>query len=280
MKCIHQKVSVLLFLVFVALTSTAQDVRVITHQFYFDTNVHHRLAKDSEINFTAQDDGWLNGRIKSLKVLGYADCRGDVKSNIELSRKRANFIATNLVTLGVVGPDFKIEAVGNGELPCNEQEGLVNSKDRRVDVVMTYEVMNEPDGTEIPYEPIQQMIETGRLELVGVNFQPGLRYFLPGVEVVLDAFAESLQKMPNIKIELQGHICCHGKQGDGVDIETGMENLSVMRAKEVHDYLIAKGVDKKRLVYKGLGNNFPKVWPEMSNADQVANRRVEAVIWE
>jgi outer membrane protein OmpA-like peptidoglycan-associated protein len=280
MKCIHQKVSVLLFLVFVALTSTAQDVRVITHQFYFDTNVHHRLAKDSEINFTAQDDGWLNGRIKSLKVLGYADCRGDVKSNIILSTKRAQFIASNLVTLGVVGPDFKIEVVGNGELPCIGVEEFGNRKDRRVDVIMTYEVINEIEGTEVPVDPMQQMIETGRLELVGVNFQPGLRYFLPGVEAVLDAFAESLKKMPNIKIELQGHICCHGKQGDGMDIETGMENLSVMRAKEVHDYLIAKGVDKKRLVYKGLGNNFPKVWPEMSNADQIANRRVEAVVWE
>lgn len=280
MKFIQQKILVLFFWVVAAHLMVAQDVKVMTHHFYFDTNVHNRLTKGSEINFTDQDDGWLNGRIKSLKVLGYADCRGDVKSNIELSRKRANFIATNLVTLGVVGPDFKIEAVGNGELPCNEQGGLVNSKDRRVDVVMTYEVMNEPDGTEIPYEPIQQMIETGRLELVGVNFQPGLRYFLPGVEAVLDAFAESLKKMPNIKIELQGHICCHGKQGDGMDIETGMENLSVMRAKEVHDYLIAKGVDKKRLVYKGLGNNFPKVWPEMSNADQIANRRVEAVVWE
>lgn len=280
MKCIHLKVSVLLFLVFVALTSTAQDVRVITHQFYFDTNVHNRLTKGSEINFTAQDDGWLNGRIKSLKVLGYADCRGDVKSNIILSTKRAQFIASNLVTLGVVGPDFKIEVVGNGELPCIGVEEFGNSKDRRVDVIMTYEVINEIEGTDVPVDPMQQMIETGRLELVGVNFQPGLRYFLPGVEAVLDAFAESLKKMPNIKIELQGHICCHGKQGDGMDIETGMENLSVMRAKEVHDYLIAKGVDKKRLVYKGLGNNFPKVWPEMSNADQIANRRVEAVVWE
>ena len=223
---------------------------------------------------------WLNGRIKSLKVLGYADCRGDVKSNIILSTKRAQFIASNLVTLGVVGPDFKIEVVGNGELPCIGVEEFGNSKDRRVDVIMTYEVINEIEGTDVPVDPMQQMIETGRLELVGVNFQPGLRYFLPGVEAVLDAFAESLKKMPNIKIELQGHICCHGKQGDGMDIETGMENLSVMRAKEVHDYLIAKGVDKKRLVYKGLGNNFPKVWPEMSNADQIANRRVEAVVWE
>ena len=276
MKFIQQKILVLFFWVVAAHLMVAQDVKVMTHHFYFDTNVHNRLTKGSEINFTAQDDGWLNGRIKSVKVLGYADCRGDVESNMELSRKRAKFIATNLVTLGVVGRDFKIEVVGNGELPCSGVEELENSQARRVDVVMTYET----SAREIPDEPIKQMLETGRLELVGVNFQPGLRHFLPGVETVLDAFAESLKKMPDVKIELQGHICCHGKQGDGLDIETGMENLSVMRAKEVHDYLIAKGVDKKRLVYKGLGNNFPKVWPEMSNADQVANRRVEAVIWE
>lgn len=276
MKAISKKPVALLFMIFLCTVIIAQDVKVVTHQFYFDTDVHNRLTKGSAIDFTSQDDGWLNGRIKSLKVLGYADCRGDVKSNIILSTKRAQFIASNLVTLGVVGPDFKIEIVGNGELPCIGVEELGNSKDRRVDVIMTYEV----ERSEVPAEPMQQMIETGRLELVGVNFQPGQHYFLPGVESVLDGFAESLNKMPEIKIELQGHICCHGKMGDGLDLETGLENLSVMRAKEVYDYLIKKGVDKNRLVYKGFGNNFPKVWPEMSDADQVANRRVEAVVWE
>jgi outer membrane protein OmpA-like peptidoglycan-associated protein len=280
MESIQQKILVLFFFVVTAPLLVAQDVKVMTHQFYFDTNVHNRLTKGSPINFTAQDDGWLNGRIKSLKVMGYADCRGDVKSNIELSRKRAKFIATNLVTLGVVDHDFKIEVVGNGELPCSGDEELENSRGRRVDLVMTYEVINVVEGVEAPDAPMQQMIETGKLELTGVNFQPGMRYFLPGVEEVLDAFAESLKRSPEIKIELQGHICCHGKQGDGLDIETGMENLSVMRAKEVHDYLIAKGIDKGRLRYKGMGNAFPKVWPEMSNADQIANRRVEAVLWE
>ncbi len=280
MEFIQQKMLVVFFFFVTAPLLVAQDVKVMTHQFYFDTNVHNRLTKGSQINFTAQDDGWLNGRIKSLKVVGYADCRGDVKSNIELSRKRAKFIATNLVTLGVVDHDFKIEVVGNGELPCRGEEELEMSSDRRVDVVMTYEVIAEAEGDEAPDAPMQQMIETGRLELIGVNFQPGMRYFLPGVEEVLNAFAESLKKSPEIKIELQGHICCHGKQGDGQDIETGLDNLSVMRAKEVYDFLIAKGIDKARLRYKGMGNAFPKVWPEMTTADQIANRRVEAVLWE
>jgi outer membrane protein OmpA-like peptidoglycan-associated protein len=280
MKFTRQKLLVVFFLFVTASLLVAQDVKVMTHQFYFDTNVHSRLTRGSQINFTAQDDGWLNGRIKSLKVMGYADCRGDVKSNIELSRKRAKFIATNLVTLGVVDHNFKLEVLGNGELPCSGEEELENSRNRRVDVVMTYEVINEVEGVDAPDAPMQQMIETGRVELIGVNFQPGMRYFLPGVEDVLNAFAESLKKSPEIKIELQGHICCHGKQGDGQDIETGLDNLSVMRAKEVYDFLIAKGIDKGRLRYKGMGNTLPKVWPEMSNADQIANRRVEAVLWE
>jgi hypothetical protein len=150
MESIQQKILVLFFFVVTASLLVAQDVKVMTHQFYFDTNVHSRLTRGSQINFTAQDDGWMNGRIKSVKVMGYADCRGDVKSNIELSRKRAKFIATNLVTLGVVDHDFKIEVVGNGELPCSGEEELENSRDRRVDVVMTYEVINEVEGVEAP----------------------------------------------------------------------------------------------------------------------------------
>ena len=124
------------------------------------------------------------------------------------------------------------------------------------------------------------MVETGRLELVGVNFQPGLRYFLPGVEAVLDAFAESLKKMPNIKIELQGHICCQPFPGDGQDNDTGLNNLSEARAKAVYDFLVKGGIGPNRLRYKGMGNYFPKVNPEITEADRIANRRVEAVVWE
>ncbi len=280
MKFTLQKILVLFFSLVTSPLLVAQDVKVMTHQFYFDTNVHNRLAKGSEINFTAQDDGWLNGRIKSIEVMGYTDCHGDAEMNLVLARNRAFFITKKIIELGVVSLDFPVEFYAQGELPCEGYGDVTDREARRVDVIMTYEMINDNDPVEVPVDPMKQMIETGRLELVGVNFQPGLRYFLPGVEEVLNAFAESLKKSPEIKIELQGHICCHGKQGDGLDIETGMENLSVMRAKEVHDYLVAKGVDKKRLVYKGFGNNFPKVWPEMSNADQVANRRVEAVIWE
>ena len=128
MKFIQQKILVLFFWVVAAHLMVAQDVKVMTHHFYFDTNVHNRLTKGSEINFTAQDDGWLNGRIKSIEVIGYADCRGDAEKNLILSRNRAFFITKKIVELGVVSADFPVECTAQGELPCGDMEILLIEK--------------------------------------------------------------------------------------------------------------------------------------------------------
>jgi outer membrane protein OmpA-like peptidoglycan-associated protein len=271
------KTIAIIALSFAQFAAASQNVKMKTHKFYFDSGVHNKLSGHHEISFTEQDDEWLAGRIKTLEVVGHADCRGNEIANMELSRNRAFFIVKNIYDLGVVDKDFEVTYTAQGEGLCEEDGGLKDWESRRVDVIMYYEVQS---SNVIQDEAIDEIQRSGKVELVGVNFQPGMRYFLPGVEEVLNAFAESLKKSPEIKIELQGHICCHGKQGDGQDIETGLDNLSVMRAKEVYDFLIAKGIDKGRLRYKGMGNAFPKVWPEMSNADQIANRRVEAVLWE
>ena len=271
------KTIALIALSFAQLVAASQDVKVKTHKFYFDSGVHNKLSGQHEISFTEQDDEWLNGRIKTLEVVGHADCHGSAEANMVLSRNRAFFIVKNIYDLGVVDKDFEVTYTAQGEGPCEEDGGLKDWESRRVDVIMYYEVQG---SSVIQDEAIDEIQRSGKVELVGVNFQPGMRYFLPGVEEVLNAFAESLKKSPEIKIELKGHICCHGKQGDGQDIETGLDNLSIMRAKEVYDFLIAKGIDKARLRYKGMGNAFPKVWPEMTTADQIANRRVEAVLWE
>jgi outer membrane protein OmpA-like peptidoglycan-associated protein len=56
--------------------------------------------------------------------------------------------------------------------------------------------------------------------------------------------------------------------------------VSEARAKAIYDYLVQKGIDAKRLRYRGMGNYFPKVNPEITEEDRIANRRVEAVLWE
>ncbi len=270
------QIGILALIIFVIRgNSLAQDYRVVTLHFYFDTDVSNQLRGDVELNFTDQDDGWLNGAIKYLKVIGYADCRGSISHNQSLSESRAKFIANNIVKLGVVDADFPMEISGRGEQPCATDGSDDAPNSRRVDVVMTYEIIQEPSTDTWT----DQMEELGRVELVGVNFQPGRHLFLPESTAPLNQLLVTMQQNLNLKIELQGHICCQPIAGDGQDIDTGLSNLSEARAKAVYDYLVENGIDPARLRYKGLGNLFPKVRPELTEEDRVTNRRVEAVIW-
>ncbi len=270
------KMLIALVFLCVMVGAMGQDTYVVTHHFYFDTDVSNQVRSDVALNFTDQDDAWLNGRIKRLSVRGYADCQGNEAYNRILSEERARFIAKNIVQLGVVDEDFPIEVIGGGQLPCISKSAKGDPDNRRVDVIMTYEVNKEP----IPESWKQEIEENGRVELVGVNFQPGRHVFLDESSEPLRLLLDALKKNGDLKIELQGHICCQPYPGDGQDNDTGLSNLSEARAKAVYDYLIKNGIDAARLKYKGLGNYFPKVQPEITEADRIANRRVEAVIWE
>ena len=76
-----------------------------------------------------------------------------------------------------------------------------------------------------------------------------------------------LNSHPAMKIEVRGHTDGHGS----LDYN---QRLSENRAKAVVDYLVSKGIDPKRLQYKGFG----KTQPVDSNATEEGranNRRVE-----
>lgn len=267
-----------LILVFFNSAISAQEVRVMTHRFYFDSDISSHLKDELAYNFTDADDGWLNGRIKHIKLIGYADCNGSTVHNLKLSEDRARTIAKAIKTFGVVGDDFLIECIGAGEQPCAGDSG--DAENRRVDLIMTYEVEPAPLPEESFVEMGEQIEASGRIELLGVNFQPGRHVLLPESMAPLNQLLNALIVNPHLKIELQGHICCQSYPGDGPDNDTGLNNLSEARAKAVYDFLVKGGIGPNRLRYKGMGNYFPKVNPEITEADRIANRRVEAVVWE
>jgi outer membrane protein OmpA-like peptidoglycan-associated protein len=173
-------------------------------------------------------------------------------------------------------PNVSIDVSAKGELPCIEDSPAGDRENRRVDMVISYQVKKSEETKDLT----EIIKKEGKVDMVGVNFQPGRHYFLPGVERVLDEFAVSLLQNPSVKIMLRGHICCQSQIGDGYDLDTNLMNLSEARAKEVYDYLIKKGVAADRMKYSGVGNRFPKVWPESSEQDMTANRRVEALLIE
>lgn len=76
-----------------------------------------------------------------------------------------------------------------------------------------------------------------------------------------------LKSHPSMKIEVRGHTDGHGS----IDYN---QRLSENRAKAVVDYLISKGVDPKRLHFKGFGKTMP-IDTNATEEGRARNRRVE-----
>mgnify|MGYP000215212026 CR=1 FL=1 len=86
----------------------------------------------------------------------------------------------------------------------------------------------------------------------------------------LNRVYDFMLKNPNIKIKIAGHT-------DNVGSKTFNQNLSEKRAKAVADYLISKGIDKKRIQTIGYGMDKPIASNETEEGRQ-QNRRVEFII--
>ena len=79
-----------------------------------------------------------------------------------------------------------------------------------------------------------------------------------------------LKSHPTMRIEVRGHTDGHGS----LDYN---QRLSENRAKAVVDYLVSKGVDPKRLHYKGFGKTQP-IDTNATEEGRARNRRVEFVV--
>ncbi len=78
-----------------------------------------------------------------------------------------------------------------------------------------------------------------------------------------------MKEYPEIEIEIRGHTDSMGKY------ESNMR-LSQMRAESVRRYLIAQGIDPKRMRAVGFGPSSP-IADNRTAAGRAKNRRIEVV---
>src|SRR5690606_34824300 len=86
-------------------------------------------------------------------------------------------------------------------------------------------------------------------------------YFHSGRHYVKDESLPELEKLykvlvayPELKIQIEGHVCCVNAI-DALDEDTFELALSVNRAKFIYQYLIRKGIDRRRLFFRGFGRS-------------------------
>ncbi len=101
--------------------------------------------------------------------------------------------------------------------------------------------------------------------------------FKPASKPELEKLVQMLKEFPGLYVEIQGHMNFSESRKANVFQRIYNHDLSHKRARAVYDYLITRGIEKKRLTYKGL-SNFRMIYPIPQNAKESdQNKRVE--VW-
>jgi len=116
-----------------------------------------------------------------------------------------------------------------------------------------------------------QPLEVGTVVLLKNIFFDVDKYVLKDESFVeLATLLKLLTQHPTMRIELRGHTDSDGTEEHNL-------TLSDNRAKAVVDYLVSKGIDPKRLQWRGYGESAP-VAPNDTPEGKAQNRRTEFVI--
>ena len=245
--------------------------------FYFD-NDKFELNKVE----AAKLQKWIaeNTTSKILSITGSTDEVGTSGYNDTLSQKRVSYIFKQVNGKINIRPDFKSISLGEkGATSTNKaknrkavihflQEKDLNKENEIVGIIEEIEVLIPENAT---LEEKVKLSKIGtKIVLKNINFYQNTFATVPESQSALYDLLFVMQNNPNLKIEIQGHICC---------IDKDYRNLSTDRAKQIKRFLVYNQIAQHRIQTKGFGVSQPIYpIPEATPEQAAANRRVEIEI--
>lgn len=282
------------FLLLFGLVLSAQEKA----SFYFDFNKETFNPKQNELFLK-----WLNqNNDKEVLVInGYCDWYGTLDYNDSLAYRRINTVYNELKNQSIISFSETLVIKGFGERTRMNSKQELN---RRVDILFKIKHKSIPDvakteelkTVEVPNillpdsEPIdfnEEVVELptkkdeqydsvkvgDKLILNNLYFYDRSGIFVPESLPVMEGLLEFMVSHPKVKIEIQGHICCQ--------LGEDPEDIALIRAIAVHNYLVANDIDDERLNFKSFGSTNPiHQIPEKNEVERNENRRVEILILE
>jgi len=232
---------------------------------YFDFNQFNlNEAATQQLNSWVAD----NDHLEVGKIYGFCDWKGTNPYNDTLSLHRIQsvlaFLKSNKIS---VKKGYEIEGFGEDFVQSKNQ-----GENRKVVIVYETNVVEKESVLQTPSTTLQQKIKDAHsgdyITLDNIEFFNMSPRIVSRSKPILHELLCALQDNPQLKIEIQGHICCQ-LNGD-------INNLSVMRARAIYNYLIANKINRKRLSFRGFGVTKPiHPIPEQNEQQQNENRRVE-----
>ena len=219
---------------------------------------------------------WIssNEDIEVSKIYGYCDWKGTNHYNDTLSLKRVDAVYRFLIRNKIKVLD-NYEVRGFGE---DFKQSKVQSENRKVTIFFQKVKKSEPEVSKIyDSKTLGQKIKESKvgdvIVLKNIYFKNRSPRIVPESKSTLYELLCVLEDHPNLKIQIQGHICCQ--------LIDDFEDISTLRARAVYIFLVQNKINRKRLSYKGFGITRPiHPIPEKSEQEANENRRVEILITE
>lgn len=287
-----------IFFLFFSLVAQAQE----EFSVYFDSNKYELKKQENE---RLQNFINTNKEVKIVAINGYTDEDGTTAFNDTLAQKRVGFIYGIINGKLKIRDDFKTRSFGE-----RHRQSKIKSENRKVTIyfLLAKDLPRENEILGIKEEPVvkkqrempkypqkmtlqnpngttsELVFDVAFMERLTVA-KPGEKIKLENLNFQLNTFAitndsrpkmyellEVMKRNPQMKIQIQGHICC---------MQNDKQDLSIKRAKAIARFLEMNGIDKDRVTYKGFGVTEPLfAIPEKSEEERAANRRVEIEIIE
>ena len=268
--------------------------------FFFDSNKFVLNKEEfSKLNF------WINANkeVKIIGVYGFCDEEGSVGYNDTLAKKRIDYVFNIIKNKVKIREDFKTRSFG--KLHTLSQ---IKAENRKVtlfyiqpkDFIHEEEIIADKKEIVVPKEKIAvkfpdklafenpngsisefkmdtvfmrkvSLAKVGeKLKLDNMNFYINTFAVMPESRSKMYELLTVLKSYPDMKIQIQGHICCVTKD---------VRDLATQRAKAIYKFLEYNQIDKSRMTFVGYGSDKPMFpIPEKTQEEREANRRVEIEI--
>lgn len=158
---------------------------------------------------------------------------------------------------------------------CNKAYTLEASKEGYESA--TFPVKSEPKGgqrrVDAPLNPIEKIITPTQVVLSPIFFEFDKHNITREGAFELDKLVEAMKAKPEMVIMVKAHTDSRGSDAYNM-------SLSDRRARATVQYVISKGIDKKRISGKGYGESEPKVscGENCTEEQHAQNRRSEFLI--
>jgi outer membrane protein OmpA-like peptidoglycan-associated protein len=197
---------------------------------------------------------WVKGKVfdkKTGKGLPSSVELGDLVSKRIISKLQTDETGNYLTTLPI-GSDYAFNV--------NRKDYLFFSEN----FMLSHPTADSIYQMDIPLQPIEA---NASIILKNIFFDVNQYELKPASQIELDEVVKLLKENPLVDIQINGYTDNVGKPEDNL-------LLSLNRAKSVVNYLKSKGIEPRRLSFKGYGDGQP-VSPNNTEAGRASNRRTE-----